>query len=141
MIRVVLDTNTLASGAIASKGSLEILMQVWRDGQITVILSQAILKELARTLANPYFSRLLHPADIIEYLDEVRARAITAAITTEIHGIATHPEDDLILATALDGGADYLVTGDKKLQALGSWRGIAICSPRTFVEMLAADIQ
>jgi hypothetical protein len=44
--------------------------------------------------------------------------------------VATHPEDDLILATALSGAADYLITGDSKLQKLGTFQSVTILSPR-----------
>ena len=54
-------------------------------------------------------------------------------ISLEVHGIATHPEDDLVLATAISGGADYLVTGDAHLINLRVYKGVQICSPRDFL--------
>jgi hypothetical protein len=59
-------------------------------------------------------------------------------ITVSVAGTATHPEDDLILATALSVGVDYLVTGDSKLQRLRSYQGVTILSPRAFLEALTA---
>ncbi|MCC7021329.1 MAG: hypothetical protein IT338_00795 [Thermomicrobiales bacterium] len=50
--------------------------------------------------------------------------------------MATHPEDDLILATAVACRASYLVTGDRKLRAVGAFRGVAILSPREFLTRL-----
>ncbi len=50
--------------------------------------------------------------------------------------MATHPEDDLVLATAVSAAADYLVTGDKQLQRLGGYHGVAIVSPRDFLALL-----
>jgi predicted nucleic acid-binding protein len=49
----------------------------------------------------------------------------------------------LILATAVSGGADYLVTGDKQLLKLGSFEGVRIVDSRAFLEILdreAAEI-
>ena len=60
-------------------------------------------------------------------------------ITREVHGVATHPEDDLILATAVSASADYLVTGDRHLQALGSYEGVRIVSPRDFLTILESE--
>jgi uncharacterized protein len=57
-------------------------------------------------------------------------------LTVSVSGVATHPEDDMILATALSAQADYLVTGDRQLQALGEFRGVRIVSPRQFVMVL-----
>lgn len=38
-----------------------------------------------------------------------------------MQGVATHPEDDLLLATALNGGVQSLVTGDHGLLWLGAY--------------------
>jgi len=58
-------------------------------------------------------------------------------LTVEVTGVATHPEDDLILATAVAGEASYLVTGDRKLRAVGAFQGVTILSPREFLARLA----
>jgi len=50
----------------------------------------------------------------------------------------THPEDDFILAAAMAGTVDYLVTGDKQLVALGNIEGIDIVRPAEFVAILDA---
>ena len=48
-------------------------------------------------------------------------------------------EDDLVLAAALSAGANYLVTGDTRLQRLRTYEGIRIVSPREFVEVLREE--
>lgn len=62
--------------------------------------------------------------------------ATQTPITASVSGVATHPEDDLILAAAISGCADYLVTGDARLQALGTFQGVQIMSPRVFLGIL-----
>jgi predicted nucleic acid-binding protein len=57
-------------------------------------------------------------------------------MNTLVTGVASHPEDDPILATAVSASADYLVTGDRQLQRLGSYRGVSIVSPREFLDLL-----
>jgi predicted nucleic acid-binding protein len=69
----------------------------------------------------------------------LRKRAIVSPITASVHGIATHPEDDMILATAVSGHADYLVTGDSKLERLGKYKSVTILSPRRFLETLVQE--
>ncbi len=63
----------------------------------------------------------------------------STGITAEVHGVATHAEDDLILATAISARVEYLVTGDKKLQELRSYQGVAIVSPREFLDILESQ--
>lgn len=50
-----------------------------------------------------------------------------------MHGVGEDEEDDLILATALAGDIAYLVTGERTLQDLGSYRDLLILSPRQFL--------
>jgi predicted nucleic acid-binding protein len=66
-----------------------------------------------------------------------RQEAIIVPITVDIHGIASHPEDDLVLATAISASADYLVTGDALLLSLGFFRDVQISSPRQFLDQLS----
>jgi len=47
------------------------------------------------------------------------------------------PDDDWVLATAVAGEAEVIVTGDGDLLDLRSYRGIAILSPRAFLERLS----
>ena len=60
-------------------------------------------------------------------------------ITVAVEGVATHPEDDLILATALSGQVEYLVTLDRQLLGLCSYGGVQIVSPQAFLAILAAE--
>jgi len=69
----------------------------------------------------------------------LQRRAVVTAITVNVRGVATHPEDDLVLATAASAHADYLVTGDGKLQSLVSHEGTKIVSPREFLGILEAN--
>lgn len=66
----------------------------------------------------------------------LRTKAIMVSLTTEVTGVATHPEDDLILATAVASGVASLVNGDRKLRALGTFRGVSLLSPRGFLARL-----
>jgi predicted nucleic acid-binding protein len=57
-------------------------------------------------------------------------------ITAQVSGVARRLEDDLILATAASAQVEFLITGDKRLQALVAYRGVAIVSPRESLEAL-----
>jgi predicted nucleic acid-binding protein len=50
-------------------------------------------------------------------------------------------EDDAILATALSGKADFLVTGDRQLLRLGTYRGVRIVTARDFLTILRQDVR
>ena len=139
MIRAVLDTNALASGALISQGVLPTIIDLWRDGAFALVFSEEIMIELSHTLAKPYFLTRLTTKDTEDYVELLDTAGEMVAVTSPVSGVATHPEDDLILATAVDGKADYLVTGDKKLQQLKNYQGVAIVSPREFLDILKAQ--
>ena len=137
MIRVVLDADTLASGAIAASGTtLAKIIDRWVNEEYAVVLSQEILTELQRTFASPYFAARLSAKYRTEYLTLVWQLALVIPITVHVSGVATHPEDDVILATAVSAQAQYLVTGDRKLQRFATFKGIQILSPSTFLDAL-----
>jgi len=111
-------------------------MEAWLlERRFTVISSDRILEEVERALAKPYFARCAPIADRRANVELLRREAAVVTPRTPVRGVATHPEDDQVLAAALDGGADYLVTGDRSLLGLGSFRGIPIVSASEFVEV------
>jgi putative PIN family toxin of toxin-antitoxin system len=115
-------------------------VDAWRRGKFSVIVSSPILDELERTFQKPYFRRHLTDKQSSRFMMLLRKRATVFPITVSVHGIATHPEDDLIIATAVSGKADYLVTGDTKLQHLGTYHAVTILSPRRFLATLEDEV-
>lgn len=136
MTSAVLDTNILASGALTVSTTPRQIIDKWRDGKFELIISEHIVSELEETFRKPYFRNLLKTKDIDEFLDLLLSEATLTLITTKVQSVATHPEDDLILATAESGRASYVVTGDHGLQNLKKFKNIKIVSPRAFSEIL-----
>ena len=134
MITVV-DTNVLASGFVRAnlQAAPVRVLDAWRTRAYTLVVSQPIVEELASTLQEPYFRRRLSPAHIAANLALLRKQAVA------ISGVAAHPEDDLVLATAVSARADYLVTGDHQRQQLSTYQGVTILSPRQFLDVLASE--
>jgi predicted nucleic acid-binding protein len=79
----------------------------------------------------------LSAQDRTDYLTLVPQHALIIPITAHVQRVATHPEDDVILATAESAQAQYLVTGDRKLlQGLGAYKGVKPLSPSAFLDVL-----
>jgi putative PIN family toxin of toxin-antitoxin system len=140
MIRAVLDTNVLASGALGLTGGVTppaLLLHQWRAGRFGLIISNYIEEELRTTLAQPYFKGRIRSEDRELFLILLTKIAEHVAIRHRVTGIATHPEDDPILATALSAHVDYLVTGDQRLRdRVPSFQGIPLVSPAAFLNVL-----
>jgi uncharacterized protein len=141
MIRATLDTNVLASGVVTRAQTINgQVIQAWRENKYSLVLSEAILTEFSRTLSQPYFSARLAAAQIEATLNLFRSEAIIVPSIVTVASVATHPEDDLILATALSGKAHYLVTRDEKLQEkVQEYKGVSIISPLVFLQRLRED--
>jgi uncharacterized protein len=139
MVAVVLDTNVLATGFLSRETAPRQVMLAWRAGLFHLVISEQIITELTRTLAKGYFSRRLTTEQKSHGLTLLRKEATVTPIIATVSGVATHPEDDLILATAVSGKAAYLVTGDTQLRKLGSFKRVTILSPTDFLKSLTAS--
>jgi uncharacterized protein len=141
MIRATLDTNVLASGVVTSAQTVNgQVIQAWRENKYSLILSETILTEFSRTLSQPYFSARLTAAQIAGTVNLFRTEATIVPISVTVTGVATHPEDDPIIATALSGKAHYLVTRDEKLQKkVPEYKGVSLISPPVFLQRLRED--
>lgn len=132
----MIDANGLASATLTDMTPPGQLIDLWREGWFELILSDHLFEEVERTLAKRYFRERLSPERIADFLKMLAAEATFVALTETVVGVATHPEDDLVLATAASAHADFLVTGDHDLLRLGSFRGTVIVRPRDFLAML-----
>lgn len=134
-MRVVLDTNTLISALLFS-GTASRLVPLWQSGEITPLLSKAMLQEYLRALTYPKF-RLSDQAirGLIE--EEVLPFVKTIEVRKRLTVVRRDPDDNKFLECAVTGGAQYLVTGDRDLLELGSYRGISIVTAGEFLNRMA----
>ena len=139
MIRAALDANALLSGFAGRHRPTSVpgeLIRRWRAARFEVVTSEHIIGEVIRALQKPYFRRVIAATDIADAIRLLTTDALRVTITSQIRGVASHPVDDLVIATAVDGDADYLVTGDAALLRLGSYAGVEIVNPRAFLDVL-----
>jgi uncharacterized protein len=130
-LRVVLDTNVLASGIAFGNGIPARIIGAWERGSIKVVLSHHILGELARIL--PRFDYKLHwtPSEYADLIDILTLRAELVEPESLDPKAARDPDDIPVLGTLLASKADYLITGDDDLLSLTE-QYAAIISPADF---------
>ncbi len=134
-MRVVLDSNIPVSFVLSPKGRAARILEAWGAGAFDVMTSQSITDEYRAALGYDKVrqrSGLTH-AQIEEILQPFVAAQIAPAT---IHPVCHDPKDDQFLAAAVGGGANYIVSADEDLLALGSYQGIAILSPGAFLAVL-----
>jgi len=117
-LRVVLDTNVLVSGLAYPASIPGRIMSAWNQGALRVVLSRYILDEMTRVL--PRLQRVAMTEE------EVRDLADSFLFLAEVVEPVAAPErlardkaDEAVVGTLLAAQADYLITGDKDLLALG----------------------
>ena len=139
MTRAVVDTNVLVSGVIVPRGAPRRILEAWLAGQLTLVTSEAIIVEVARVLRYPRIYRRYHLAedDVVAVVDSLMTDAQVVTGLYEVQK-STDPAGDMFLACALEGRADFLVSGDRRLLEIGSYHGVPIVTPQEFVAVLAA---
>ena len=136
MTRVVLDANVLAPGFVGTTSAAARLIDLWRAGNYELIVSEHLLGEVERAFADPYYAARASAEQAVRILALLREEAVVTPLSVDVSGVATHPEDDLVLATGLSGMADYLATRDKQLLKLGSHQELAILHPADLLRIL-----
>ena len=132
-MRVCLDTNVLVA-AFATRGlCADVLRTVLAEHDL--VIGEVIRTELRRTLA----AKLKLPADRIDAVEAVLSTVPIIPKPAEPSALAIRdPADRWILATAIAGAADVLVTGDRDLLVVAAGSPIPILEPRAFWELLRA---
>lgn len=140
MITAVLDTNVLVSGIVGFHKPTPPaqILEAWRAGEFQLVVSGHIIDELKSALEKPYFAQRITPQQVAGTIALFKEEAIVTPITINIQGAATHPEDDLTLATAVSAKVDYLVTGDQPLlrKVGNAYQGVNLVAPVTFLKAL-----
>lgn len=139
----VLDTNLIVSAFLSRRGAPHALLQALYEGAFRLILSDALRQEYAGVLARPGLKRryvvpAANVAAFFRFLDR-RAGIVTPAPAVPV-AVRDH-KDAHILAAALGGEADYLVSGDDDLLTLaGDPRlgALQIVTIRAFLDLLIA---
>jgi len=129
-VKIVCDTNVLVAGLVAEGLCRDIVKR--RLSSVQLVTSRALLDELARVLRHKFDT----DPDDVPFLQAYRDQATIVRPTALPRAVCRDRDDDKVLAAAIAGKADLIVTGDADLLVLGQHRGIRILSPRQFVELL-----
>ena len=125
---LVLDTNVVVSSALFG-GSPRELAGLIRDAKVPLFSSAALVEELRQVLSRPKFQQKISRAgESVDSIVDLYVVAVTLVDPVLVPGVAPDPKDDIVIATALGAEAEFLVTGDKELLVIGSYRGVQIVS-------------
>ncbi|MFC2031491.1 putative toxin-antitoxin system toxin component, PIN family [Chloroflexota bacterium] len=142
-MRIVVDTNLWIRALLGGRVTLPVL-EAWRAGKFTVVVSQPLIDELNEVWQRPRLSDRIREQDAERLVEQLRLRGeIVEAVTVPPR--CRDPKDHPVLATAIDGRADAIVTGDADLRADDRLRsameqyGVALWGVNGLLERIAAD--
>lgn len=134
MIRIVLDTNVIVS-ALVFGGVPRDVLELADAGQCELFYSEAIQGEGRRVLSEKFGWAA---AMLQEILPALWSTGELVVPRTVIQAVADDPDDDRILECAVAANASFIVSGDRHLLALRSYKSISIVTPRQFLETYVA---
>jgi len=132
MLRVVLDTNVYIS-AILFGGKPEEIRKLLKEGKIDVLISEAIILEIAEVLRRKFDWENWQISQVVDEIREIAA----LAVPRQSISLIKDDTDNRILECAVEGNAHYIVSGDKHhLLPLREYKGIKILNPNEFLRLL-----
>ena len=135
MHTVVFDINILVSALIADGKPRQLWFRVVRK-ELNLVLSSKLRSEFLAVISRKKFQHYLTDKDMIDFimiLDNI-SRFVRPA--RGVKAIEEDPDDNLILATAIGGRADYIVSGDRHMLDLGEFSGIKIVTAQMMLDIV-----
>ena len=139
-MRVLLDTNIFISYLLQPEGesSIHLVLEAALLGKFNLLLPEEVLEELQRKiLSKKYLAERITPENAEKLVSILRQiSGVIPRIELEIPALTRDPKDDYLLAHAVVGEADYLVTGDDDLLVLKEVEGVKIVKASQFWEIM-----
>jgi putative PIN family toxin of toxin-antitoxin system len=138
MIRVVIDANLFVSALLKPASNPDEVIRLAREGKIQLIMSPEIIEEIRAVLLYPKIVKRHRrtPDQIDLFLKKLTKVAIITQSGPKVDVIKEDPSDNKYLACAVEGRAEYLISGDRHLINLRTFRGIRITDPAHFLKIV-----
>lgn len=141
MLRVTPDVNILVSGTLFRGGASGEILAAWQEERLALVTCETIVAQYEDVLRSPRIQRKY------KFVNNHTVAASAAALRTysilaepvNVPRVCRDPDDDVVLACAVTGQADYVISGDQDLLVLNTHEGIPILTPRAFVTILQGE--
>jgi uncharacterized protein len=133
-VRYVFDTNVIISALLFENGKpAQVLRYALANGE--VLLSLDLLEELNEVLGRARFNRYLTSEEREEFLEALIERAVLVEITENVQE-CRDPKDDKVLELALNGEAQFIISGDRDLLVLHPFRDVRVITADEFLKTI-----
>lgn len=137
-MRVAFDTNVVITSYLAPQSICATLMYCWHKEVFDLVVSEPLLQEYQAVLNYPKIQKhtRMTPTEMQQAIQNFRQFAWLGEPKEEITIVERDKDDNKIIACALAGEAEYIVTGDDNLLSIKTYRGIRILTPAAFLAFL-----
>jgi putative PIN family toxin of toxin-antitoxin system len=136
-VRYVFDTNAIVSALLFENSKpAQSLRYVLANGQ--VLLSLDLLEELNEVLGREKFDRYVTSEEREEFLETLVERSVLVEITENVQE-CRDPKDDKVLELALNGEAQYIISGDKDLLVLHPFHDVLVITADEFLKTIESE--
>jgi putative PIN family toxin of toxin-antitoxin system len=129
--RVVVDTNVFVASAYQARSASRTIVEKCRSGELTLIVSPAVRREyeqvLPRAIRSPDETARIE--GVLEGAKEVQPLETPAVVVDD-------PSDDKFFAAAAAGNVEALISSDRRVLAVGEYRGVRVLTPARFLASL-----
>jgi len=138
LLPAVLDTNVLVSALILPSSLPARLLRRALAREFILILSESILQELARVLVRPKMAQryATTPERAAAFEAVLRDVALLVPGAVRVEAVPGDADDNHVVACAVEGRAEFIVSGDEHLRSLGQYQSVRIVSPAQFAATL-----
>ena len=141
-MRVVIDPNLLVSYLLTHRGPIAQIMDVHLAREdFTLLVCPQLLEELERVLQYAKFQRYFDAETRLRFVALIAALGELVDVPDELPRIVRDPDDGYLIACALAGEADFILSGDKDVLDLKMVGRIQIVSARYFVDGIVGKVE
>ena len=137
MLRVVFDTVVFVRSLINPHGRWgELIFEHYH--KYTLAVSKPIVTEILEVLHRPEIIKKFRTEQYLDLKTVINLLGkATVVKITEVPDVSRDPKDNIFIATAVNAGADYLISEDEDLLTIGSYKGVKIVNSLKFLKVLA----
>jgi putative PIN family toxin of toxin-antitoxin system len=139
--RIGVDTNVIVSAIINPKGKPAALLDGVVGGELLLVVSDAILEEVQHVFSYTKIKKLLNKQGVTQreinmLLQTLSDISFFVPGKLELNIVESDPEDNKFIACAVEGNADFLISGDHHLIELNNYENIQILTPTDLANLV-----
>jgi len=135
-MRVVIDANIFVSFLLTRGETISSVFDLWIKNEFVLLVTEEIILEISQVINRLLADKLIEASQGYSLLRRLRKESQMVTVVSQVN-VSPDKKDNRYLAAALDGQADFLVTGDRKhLLPLKKFHQTKIVSPKEFVNLL-----